>query len=68
MITLVVVPFASVTHWFVSFNSEDSENRIVTWLSIYPMMCLMNCLFLFTLTDNMFLYRKVNMWMAENSK
>ena len=51
VITLVIVPFASVIHWSTSFNAEDSENKIVTWLSIYPMMGLMNCLYLFTQTD-----------------
>ena len=50
VITLVIVPLASVIHWSIAFDSEDSKNNIVTWLSIYPMMSLMNCLYLFNYT------------------
>ena len=67
VVTLVIVPIASVAHWFVAFNSEDSKNRIITWLSIYPMMSLMNCLFLLTVTENKYLYKRINLWMAVNS-
>ena len=51
LITLIFVPVASVAHWSTTFNKEDSKNTIVAWLSAYPMMSLMNSLYVFGLVE-----------------
>ena len=53
LITLIVIPIASVIHWSTSFNKEDSKNTIVTWVSVFPMISLMNALYVFGLVDGL---------------
>ena len=68
LITLIVIPIVSVIHWSISFNKEDSKSTIVTWLSVFPMISLMNALYVFGLVDGekrkMFLIEWLNEQMA----